>query len=252
LPRTLGHPGLGEVRVAASPSGGAVAAWDDADVLWSSTWRPADGWSAPETPPAGTCVRPQIAEAVAMGAGGEALLVASAGLTDDWHHGLVRAWARRSDGTWLGPAWLSRAAAGSTVAAIDGSGRMHVAWNRESDVPSRVEVTSTDIAEAGIDAVPGEPVATVSRVRVLARGRGAVTVRFRLSRPARVAVELTPAAGGRSVSQVRSRGRRGPNAVVLRLDRRRPVRPGWYVGSVWHERSFLWGCAVVSPRVRIR
>jgi len=252
-PQVLGRPDDSELQMAATPAAGAVAAWTEDDRVRAVTWTAAAGWSAVEEPPTGTCARPQQVEAVAAGPHGEALVVATAGFVSDWYHGAVRAWARRADGTWIGPAWLSRPVAGSPAAAIDGSGRMHVAWSRESDRPARIEVTSTDPAGSAADAVADGPVEPVLGVRAARRGRRALAVRFRLAHRARVRVVVQRLVADRRIAlrSVTVRGRRGGNAVVVRLDEHRAFRPGRFVASVWEDAVFVRGCPVASPTVRV-
>ena len=200
-PQVLSGDSDPDVEIAASPTGDVFVAWTAAGNPRLSVRRSGGGWSRPEGAPGGVCLRPQSVVAVAAGPSGEALLVAIAGYANDWHPGLVRAWVRRPDGSWAGPVWLSQAFAGSPVAAIDGTGRMHVAWSREGRQSPVVEATSATPADAAVAAVRQDPVAVVSRLRVVSRRR-ARTVRFRLSRPgprddlraARRAVVRTPPA----------------------------------------------------------
>ncbi|MGE0026492.1 MAG: hypothetical protein AB7O78_03470 [Thermoleophilia bacterium] len=253
-PQVLAGSDAGNVRLTVSPDGSAAAAWDDAGDTRVSTWRPGRGWSPVETPPPGACVRPRQLESIAMGPSGELLVVGSAGWMSDFHHGYIRAWTRGADGPWVGPVWLSRPVAGNAVAAIDGSGRMHVAWSRASAAGVvRTQVTSTDPAGAGTGVVRGDPVAAVTRLTVSGRGATSLAVRFRLSQPGRVVVQLqraAPAYGlGRRITAI---GRRGANSVLVRLGGTDPVRPGRYVVVVWSEAGVVSGCAVHSRALVIR
>jgi hypothetical protein len=176
-------------------------------------------------------------------------------MTDE-HHGYVRAWARRPDGSWVGPAWLSRPVAGSAVAAIDGAGRMHVAWSRAagiSGVPVRAEVTSTGAAGAGAGVLRGDPVGAVSRVTLSRRGPRSLTVRFRLSQPGRVVVQLSREAPRPGLARrLAARGRRGANAVVVPLGGRTPPGRGRYVAEVWNEQGVVSGCSARSRPLVLR
>jgi len=242
-----------DVEIAASPTGDVFVAWNAAGGPRLSVRRSAGGWSRPEGAPGGVCLGPQSVAAVAAGPSGEALLVAIAGYADDWHPGMLRAWVRRPDGSWVGPVWLSRPFAGNPVAAIDGAGRMHVAWNRQGRRSPVVEATSATSADAAADAVRQDPVATVSQLRVVARGR-ARTVRFRLSRPGRVTVSVRPAARREDAPAYDARvvGRRGANAVPIRVRGAERVPPGRWTVTVQHDRGFIAGCPVTSTPFRVR
>ena len=246
-PRVLGGDVDPGVEMAASPAGGVFAAWTTDGEPRLSVRQGDGGWSPPEGPPPGVCLQPQSVATVAVGPSGEALLVAIAGYANDWHPGMVRAWVRRPDGAWTGPVWLSGPLAGGPVAAIDGSGRMHVAWTREGVRSPVVEATSATPAEAATDAVHQDPVAAVSRLRVSSRGRTRI-VRFRLSRPGYVTVSPRPIARREDAPAVDMRvaGRRGANAVRIRLRRGR-----WTV-TVQHARGFIAGCPVTSAPFRVR
>ena len=242
-----------DVHIAASPTGDVFVVWNAAGSPRLSVRRSAGGWSRPEGAPGGVCLGPQSVATVAAGPSGEALLVAMAGYADDWHPGMLRAWVRRPDGSWAGPAWLSRAFAGNPVAAIDGAGRLHVAWNRQDRRSPVVEATSATLADAAVDAVRQDPVAVVSQLRVVSRGP-ARTVRFRLSRPGRVTVSVRPAARreGAPSFDTRIAGRRGANAVPIRVRGAERVPPGRWTVTVQHDRGFIAGCPVTSTPFRVR
>jgi hypothetical protein len=252
-PQVLSGNADPDVEMAASPMGDVFVAWNAADSPRLSVWRSENGWSRPEGAPQGVCLRPQSVVAVAAGPSGEALLVAIAGYANDWHPGMVRAWVRRPDRSWAGPVWLSRPFAGSPVAAIDGTGRMHVAWTREGRRFPVVEATSATPADAAVGAVPQDPVAVVSQPRVVSRGR-ARTVRFRLSRPGRVTVSVRPVGRRENAPGYDTRvvGRRGANAVPIRVRGAERIPPGRWTVTVQHNRDFIAGCPVTSTPFRVR
>ncbi len=231
-PQVLGGDVDPSAEMAASPAGDVVVAWTADGEPRLSVRRDDGGWSRPETAPPGVCLQPQSVAAVAAGPSGEALLVAMAGYADDWHPGMVRAWVRRPDGAWTGPVWLSGPFAGGPAAAIDGAGRMHVAWTRQGKRLPVVETTSTTPADAALSAVPQDPVAVVSRLRVSSRGR-ARTVRFRLSRPARVTISARPLARREDAPSVEHEDRRATRRerrphppAPGQVDRHGPAHPG--------------------------
>jgi hypothetical protein len=246
-PRILGQGSPApDLQLAASTGGTVFVGWYGRRGPRIRVLRPGGDWSAPEEPPPGVCVEPQSLAALAAGPSGEALVVALAGYANDWHPGLVRAWVRRAGGSWAGPVWLSRAFAGSPVAAIDGAGRMHVAWSRESARPARVEATSSTLAEAEVAGIPQDAVPTVSGVRVVARGRARV-VRFRLTQAGGVLISLRPRRrAGVEPRELRVLGRRGANAVALGVRGPGRVPPGRWTASVRFARGFIAGCPVTS------
>lgn len=240
------------VQVAASPTGDVFVVWKGVDGPRMSARRSGGGWSRPEAPPPGACIEgEQEVAAMAVGPSGEVLIVGIAGHESDWYPGLVRAWVRRPDGGWVGPVWLSRALAGSPVAAIDGSGRMHVAWSRHDVRLPTVEATSATLAEAAVDAAPG--LAVVSHVRVVSRGRTR-TARFHLSRAGPVTVSLRPAVPRENTPTfvTTAMGRRGANAVPIRVREPAGVPRGRWVVSVKHDLGYISGCPVASSPFPIR
>jgi len=253
-PRTTLSQGGGlSAQVTAAPDGTVFAAWSGRDAPRVSIRTVAGAWSRPEAAPSGVCVEPEDVAAVAAGARGELLLITIAGYANDWHPGFLRARVRTADGTWTGPAWLSQMYAGSPAAAIDGTGRMHVVWSREGLRPTQVEATSATLADAGVDAVRQDPVAVISGVRVVTR-RGAPTLRFRMSRPGRVAVWLRRVGADPDTENPRITvwGRRGSNRVALPVRGPERIPRGRWVASLQHTRDFIGGCPVVTAPFRVR